>query len=296
MDNNQLIENFIKENDFERRTLENSKINNTEEISYVIDKNGFYKNPQKEYICIADIIGDNTNGNETNNLLNELKSLFSENNENKGNKYNIRSNSMLKYTSENIIQGLSESFNKEPISIAEVKKNKYVIKNNGRHRCALLKAHYLKELSKCKNEADKQSLKSKYTIPAEVERLDVIKTYSKYLLKFSKSKFNTQEELDKNYKRTGKLIITDDNGDSKIYSDEELVKYVKSMVDKIPENELKNTIPRLYSKEEYFKEYTDTNLRETCIEKSITEWSKINSEDKEKAVCISREREVRTND
>ena len=31
---------------------------------------------------------------------------------------------------------------------SEVKKNKYVIKNNGRHRCALLKAHYLKELSK----------------------------------------------------------------------------------------------------------------------------------------------------
>ncbi len=293
MNNNQLIENFIKENDFDKGILEDSKINSTEEISYVIDKNGFHKNPQKEYICIADIIGDNINGNKTNNLLNELQSLFSEN---KGNKYNIRSNSMLKYTSENIIQGLSESFNKEPISIAEVKKDKYIIKNNGRHRCALLKAHYLKELSKCKNEADKQNLKSKYTIPAEVERLDVIKTYSKYLLKLAKNKFHTQEELDKNYIRTGKLIITDDNGNSKTYSDEELVKYVKSMVDKIPENELKNTIPRLYSKEEYFKEYADTNLRETCIEKSITEWSKINSEDKEKTVYISREREVRNND
>ena len=56
-------------------------------------KNGFYKNPQKEHICIADIIGDNITGNETNNLLNELQLLFSENKENK---YNIRSNSMLK--------------------------------------------------------------------------------------------------------------------------------------------------------------------------------------------------------
>lgn len=190
MNNNQLIENFIKENDFNKGILEDSKINSTEEISYVIDKNGFYKNPQKEHICIADIIGDNITGNETNNLLNELQSLFSEN---KGNKYNIRSNSMLKYTSENIIQGLSESFNREPISIAEVKKDKYIIKNNGRHRCALLKAHYLKELSKCKNEIDKQNLKSKYTIPAEVERLDIIKTYSKYLLKLAKNKFHAQE-------------------------------------------------------------------------------------------------------
>ena len=293
MNSNQLIENFIKENDIDKGMLEDSKINNTEEISYVIDKNGFYKNPQKEHICIADIIGDNINGNETNNLLNELKSLFSEN---KGNKYNIRSNSMLKYASENIIQGLSESFYKEPISIAEIKKDKYIIKNNGRHRCALLKAHYLKELSKCKNEVDKQNLKSKYTIPAEVERLDIVKTYSKYLLKLAKKKFHTQEELDKNYIRTGKLIITDDNGDSKTYSDGELVKYVKSIVDKIPENELKNTIPRLYSKEEYFREYIDTNLKETRIEKAITEWLKINSKENEKTVCISREREVGTND
>lgn len=293
MNNNQLIENFIKENDFNKGILEDSKINSTEEISYVIDKNGFYKNPQKEHICIADIIGDNITGNETNNLLNELQLLFSENKENK---YNIRSNSMLKQTSENIIQSLSESFNREPIFISEVKKDKYIIKNNGRHRCALLKAHYLKELSKCKNEIDKQNLKSKYTIPAEVERLDIIKTYSKYLLKLAKNKFHTQEELDKNYIRTGKLIITDDNGDSKTYSDGELVKYVKSTIDKISENELKNTIPRLYSKEEFFREYTDTNLKETRIEKAITEWSKINSKENEKTVCISREREVRTND
>jgi hypothetical protein len=289
MKKNQLIENFIKENNIDKEILEDTKINDTEKISYVIEKNGFHKNPQNESICIADIIGDNINGNETNNLLKELQSLFSEN---KGNKYNTRSNSMLKYTSDNIVQGLIESFSKEPISLAEVKKNKYVIKNNGRHRCALLKAHYLKELSKCKNEVDKQNLKSKYTIPVEVERLDVIKTYSKYLLKLTQSKFYTQEELDKNYIRTGKIVITDNNCNSKTYSDDELVEYVKSIVNKIPENDLKNTIPRLYSKEEYFKEYVEANLRETCIEKSIIEWSKINFKDKEKIVDISREREV----
>ena len=42
MNNNQLIENFIKENDFNKGILEDSKINSTEEISYVIDKNGLY--------------------------------------------------------------------------------------------------------------------------------------------------------------------------------------------------------------------------------------------------------------
>lgn len=293
MNNNQLIENFIRENGLDKKILEHTKINNTENISYIVEKNGFYKNSQNEYICIADIIGDNINGDETNNLLKELQSLFSEN---KVNKYNTRSNSMLKYTSENIIQGLSESFSREPISLAEVKKNKYVIKNNGRHRCALLKANYLKELSKCKDEVDKQNLKSKYTIPVEVERLDVIKTYSKYLLKLANNKFHTREELDKNYMRTGNLTITDDNGTSKTYSDDELVEYVKSMIDKIPENDLKNTIPSLYSKEEYFKEYTDANLRETCIDKSITEWAKINSGDKEKTIDISKEVEVKTND
>ena len=46
MNNNQLIENFIKENDFNKGILEDSKINSTEEISYVIDKNGFYKNDE----------------------------------------------------------------------------------------------------------------------------------------------------------------------------------------------------------------------------------------------------------
>ena len=36
------------------------------------------------------------------------------------------------------------------------------------------------------------------------------------------------------------------------------------MIDKIPENDLRNTIPRLY-----FKQYIDTNLKETYIENSI---------------------------
>ena len=51
-------------------------MNNINDFAYAIkDKNGFYKNPQKEHICIADIIGDNITGNETNNLLNELQLL-----------------------------------------------------------------------------------------------------------------------------------------------------------------------------------------------------------------------------
>lgn len=67
-------------------------------------------------------------------------------------------------------------------------------------------------------------------------------------------------------------------------------KKCKSMIDKIPENDLRNTIPRLY-----FKQYIDTNLKETYIENSIIKWLKTNLENKEK-IDICEERVVRNND
>lgn len=85
--------------------------------------------------------------------------------------------------------------------------------------------------------------------------------------------------------------MTDDEGNLKVYSDEELIEYVKHIIDKIPESELKNSIPRLYSKEEYFKEFVDANLKETCIDNAITEWVEKNSKEREKAIDIKKERE-----
>lgn len=61
MKENRLIEKFIKDNDFSIKTLEDSKTNIRENISDVVDKNGIYKNPTEEEICITDIIGNNIN-------------------------------------------------------------------------------------------------------------------------------------------------------------------------------------------------------------------------------------------
>jgi len=57
---------------------------------------------------------------------------------------------MLDYSSEEIIEKLSSSFNDEPICVQEIDKGKYAISTNGMHRYSVLRAHYLLELQRVK--------------------------------------------------------------------------------------------------------------------------------------------------
>ena len=184
-----------------------------------------------------------------------MQDIFSEN----GTKYQVRSNSMLEYTSDNILQGLEKSFEIEPIRICEILKGKYLINVNGRHRYSVLKIHYLSQLSKCKTSDEIYKLKLKYTIPVIVEELDVIKTYSQYLLHIINPNLIMEEEI-KNSLRTGSTVIEDENGKLTIYTDKELLQYLKKTIDTISKSKLKNNISEIYANEEYFREYIDNNF------------------------------------
>ena len=266
---NKLIENFLKNNNYSRKILEDDKIYKKGEISLIVNQFGIYKNEISKNVSVADIIGNSIISSESKNIFEEMNEIFSKN----GTKYQTRSISMLEYTSKNVLKGLNKSFVTEPIRLSEVLKGKYLVSSNGRHRYSILKAHYLNELSECKNDKEKNKLKLKYTIPIKVEELDVVKTYSQYLLHFLNKNLTVEEEI-KNSLRTGKTYIEDENGNIVKYTDLELVQYVEKFIDKISKTELKNNIIKIYNKEEYFKDYIDNNFKETIFYKNVKDFLK----------------------
>jgi hypothetical protein len=207
-------------------------------------------------VCINDIVGQKLG--KTSNVLQSLDELFNEDACN----YSRRSISMLNYTSENVIRNLKDSFQNEPITLSEINKGKYCIKDNGRHRCTLLKLHYLNELEKRK---DIISLKEKYTIPALVEELDIEKTYSKYLIHLSNALVDVEEELDEKNHKTGNVVIIGENDECQVLNNDGLLEYMKKSIKNIPRDILENVLPNIYNRDENFKNFVDINLKDSII-------------------------------
>ena len=245
---NETIKDFLIKKNINYSIENNSEATcyNKKEINSIIARFGMYKNKQSERICIFDIIGKDRGKSQ--NLFSELNDLFDRD----GESYRKRSISMLQYNSKEVIEKLGKSFKDEPIELKEIKHGKYIIGNNGMHRVNLLKVHYLNELESCKNKKEIAILNEKYTIEVAVEKLDVIKTYSKYLLSLINNNWLIEDEINDKYNKTENVVIYDGREMFKILDNTQLIKFVEDRINVIKNNK---ELINLYEKDEYFREY-----------------------------------------
>lgn len=263
---NKNIQKFIKDNNINIKYFEKNEdaiIHSKYDINQVVARWGIYGNLEKSMISIANIFGKSMY--DTQNILLELNELFDET---AGN-YQKRSLQMLNYSKDDIIKELEESFYVDAIRLSEIEKDKYVIRDNGMHRAIIIKSHYINELSKCNITEKIEEIKKKYTIPVLVEKIDIIKTYSNYLLHLINKNFSIELELDNKYKKTNRVVLYDEEEKKHILNDKELIKYVKENIPKTLNEILKEKITKVYTEDEYFKRYVDKQLKGTIIEKAM---------------------------
>ena len=279
---NKIVEEFIEKNGIDYDALKQTgqlKVQSESDINYIIASNRIYKNSdEKIKISIADILGYNYNLRDLTgqDLLYNMSYFFDLN----GSGYQTRSVSMLDYSSDEIMERLMASFDREPIRIVEADKGgKYVIGDNGLHRFHVLKSHFLKEMLSLKpDDIDGyETLKEKYTFNAMANELDFAKTYSTYLLKKiayfkGESIPDFQAELDQEYNYTGNLEITfSNNGKKMVLNNQQLIKFVQERFDEfvndksISSQKKKDSLSLLmanYEMFDSFKEHCDKNLPE----------------------------------
>ncbi len=277
---NNTILNFLS-----REKIDINKINNLEEnhiysasdINYIIDRNKILKNNNlKKKISIADIKGYNyTFYCLSRNCIENISHFFNE----QGSGYETRSIGMLDYTSENIVEKLTYSFDREPIYLIEADKNKYIIGDNGLHRFHILKIHFLKELSLLENynTTEINNLKKKYTIDVKVSEVDFFKSYSKYILRKLASlqgkKLDLEAEIDGHWNYTGNVILKyfDYPYNEDILNDNQLKTLLNTTLTNflnnktITKNEFKqffDLIENAYNNYDSFKEFFIENLQQ----------------------------------
>ena len=277
---NNTILNFLS-----REKIDINKINNLEEnhiysasdINYIIDRNKILKNNNlKKKISIADIKGYNyTFYCLSRNCIENISRFFNE----QGSGYETRSIGMLDYTSENIVEKLTYSFDREPIYLIEADKNKYIIGDNGLHRFHILKIHFLKELSLLENynTTEINNLKKKYTIDVKVSEVDFFKSYSKYILRKLASlqgkKLDLEAEIDGHWNYTGNVILKyfDYPYTEDILNDNQLKTLLNTTLTNflnnktITKNEFKqffDLIENAYNNYDSFKEFFIENLQQ----------------------------------
>lgn len=201
--------------------LDESKLQSKEDINRIVYTNGLYDKEEDTYISIADIVGYDYSWRNSRDIILSFDNYFNK----QGTNYQTRSISMLNYSSEEIIDGLSKSFIKEPICIQEAERGIYTISTNGLHRYTILKMHYLNDLIKSTSASSRRALKEKYKIPVRIQRINYIKTYCNYLLDTFFS-IDLYQERDGKGRTTGKTRIISEKKEI-VMTDEELIKYTR---------------------------------------------------------------------
>ena len=266
------LKNFETKNDIDFDRISNlpeSKSFSLKDINELVSRYGIYAEKQFQEKSIADIIGAEVaiEDYDKNNISNNMKHFFTSKTP-KYPSYDSRANGMLEYSSDEIIDKLSFSFRKEPIVLAELENNQSVVTTNGMHRYHLLRIHYLNELSKIeKTPENLQKLREKYTIQANVEKVDLLKTYSNFLISNMQCDefLNIYSEYDENYIKTGNVVLSE--GSSKmVLNDNQLLEYINNNLYRLTNKEtlINNYCERIpsfnYFIETYFPEMK--NVRE----------------------------------
>lgn len=211
---------FLEKNEIDLKI--GQQLYETKDINEILEYYGVSINIGWKDVCIKDILGyDYGWRNEPNDLLKCFNSYF----DSEGDTYHSRANSMLDYSSSEMIEKLKASFKNEPICLSEVEDNKYVIGTNGIHRFIILKVSYLGELSKCTTQEEIEEVNKKFTIPVTVQKTDVFKSYCNYLLnRFGNTNLgNFWFKIDRN---NPNLSIVDNGSTKLVLTDEELLDYM----------------------------------------------------------------------
>lgn len=228
--NNDVIK-FIKRNNMDLKKLLKSpasRIDSTKDVNTIINNYGVFNGEEDSHVSVADVVGYDYGHNMSNNLLLNLANFF----DSKGNGYHSRSIGMLNYSSDEIIEKLGASFKKEPIVIKQLTGNNYLVDSNGLHRYAVLRAHFINESYGLDVNSEKYwELKEKYKIPVKLKKVDLIKTYSNFLLSINPDfDYHLELEINKNYEYTGNVILSSSNNKRLILDNNTLIDFLEQVL------------------------------------------------------------------
>lgn len=232
----------------------NGRLQAPSEINDIVTKYSFHKPYEARNISVADIIGYDYEWSYINPYIAYSMDAFFDS---RGDGYHSRSVGLLDYTAYDVVDRID--FEYERMVVDDMGDNKYVISTNGLHRYTVLRILYLSEYIKARgNKEEIERLKEKYTIPVKFGELDIIKTYSKYLLMSSNCGVkDIEKEYDReNWTYTGRLIIIKENNEQIIIkNDDELLRYVKSQAKSINQN-IEN-LQKAYNSYPSFREFSE---------------------------------------
>ncbi len=235
------------------------------DINPVVGNEGLFLERRTENVCIANILGYRRNAS-ADNVFASLEKYFDR--RSKG--YSDRSLSMLHYSSEDIVEGLWRSFGIERIVVEELERDKFIISQNGLHRFSLLKIHYLCELQKIKDDPKKiWELNKKYTIPVDVNELDTIKSYCKYLINKCTYIYKFRQKY-VDYKLIGNIEIYNTEDKSKIVlNDDELLDFTRNILLKCYTPNLETLIIKKMQECKSFEVFINENFSELLRGKDV---------------------------
>jgi hypothetical protein len=260
---NEDVVRFIEKNNINLENFINSKesyIYNPSEIDLVILKYGFYYDRINAIVSVADIYGYNRSSEQQSNIFLSLSDYF----DSYGDEYHSRSIGLLDYSSDEIMEKLKSSFISEPIVVKMISDNKYVISTNGLHRYTVLRAHFLNESYGIGKESEEfRKINKKYEIPVILSNVDLIKTYSKFLLMNNPIfKGTIRAEYDTSYCYTGNVILELSSGQKKVFNDTDLINLVKQIVSLTDLEDYFKLIFSYYVQSNSFREFIKNNLPE----------------------------------
>jgi hypothetical protein len=188
-----------------------------EQYDEFIARFAIYEGERFEAVNAKDIIGLSDYLIEEPGILDNFTVMFNP----YGDTYHSRANGMLEYSSDDVVRELEGSFRKEPIALSKIG-DKYFLGGNGNHRIHLLLMHYLMDKSKGVD------AESTFVFPADVKKLDKIKTYVNYigsLLWDEKFKVNNEYDV-VDFSLTGRSAVSY-HGETIVLTDDQLLEFLK---------------------------------------------------------------------
>lgn len=169
---------FVEKNNIDFTKFDR-KVYLKNDINWIISSYEVQGDTIEYNVCIEDLVGiDNASGISKLRFPEILDEFFDE----LGDGYHSRSISMLEYDDKTVIDKLMYSFSSEPIKTLELDNNKHIIATNGMHRFLILRLLYLNAKSKCSSIDEVSELKKIFTIPVRSTKVDLTKTYCKFLI------------------------------------------------------------------------------------------------------------------